>query len=103
MNYGGEPSSKQYGDTWFNVHDASEMGKGNGGNTGEFAERFNSKALNAMYNMVNNGRVPVGIVFMNFAGVNEVEIGGKTYQVYGDRLPSLIMANNFMFPLETTK
>lgn len=103
MNYGGEPSSKQYGDTWFNVYDASEMGKGNGGNTGEFAERFNSKALNAMYNMVNNGRVPVGIVFMNFAGVNEVEIGGKTYQVYGDRLPALIMANNFMFPLETTK
>lgn len=103
MNYGGEPSSKQHGDTWFYVDDASEMGKGNGGNTGEFAERFNSKALNAMYNMVNNGRVPVGIVFMNFAGVNEVEIGGKTYQVYGDRLPSLIMANNFMFPLETTK
>lgn len=103
MNYGGEPSSKQYGDTWFYVDDASEMGKGNGGNTGEFAERFNPKALNAVHKMVNDGRVPIGIVFMNFAGVNDVEIGGKTYQVYGDRLPALIMANNFMYPLETVK
>lgn len=97
-----EPENKVLDQTtWFKVNDVKGTEMGNGGNTGEFAQRFNPKALNAVYEMVNDGRVPIGLVFMNFAGVSEVEIGGTTYQVYGDRLPALIMANNFMYPLET--
>lgn len=73
--------------------------KGNGGNSALFAELFNLKATNAIADMVNTGRVPMGIVFINFAGVSEVEFGSTTYQVQGIRIPGLIMSNNFLFDL----
>lgn len=73
--------------------------KGNGGNSALFAELFNLKATNAIAEMVNTGRVPMGIVFINFAGVSEVEFGSTTYQVQGIRIPGLIMSNNFLFDL----
>lgn len=73
--------------------------KGNGGNSALFAELFNLKATNAIADMVDTGRVPMGIVFINFAGVSEVEFGSTTYQVQGIRIPGLIMSNNFLFDL----
>lgn len=96
-----EPSA-EVGETWLDMgEDQSYWGQG--GNTAEFAARFNPIALNAIYDMVNTGRVPLGLVFMNFVGVETVTAGNdnKVYNVYGDRLPSLVMSNNFMFPLET--
>lgn len=73
--------------------------KGNGGDSALFAKLFNLKATNAIAHMVNTGRVPMGIVFINFAGVSEVEFGSTTYQVQGIRIPGLIMSNNFLFDL----
>ena len=102
-DYGTEqPDNPSDGDTYLRLGD-NENWWGQGGNTAEFAERFNPVALEAVYNMVNTGRVPLGLVFMNFAGVDQVTAGNdnRTYHVYGERLPGLVMANNFMFPLET--
>ena len=97
-----EPSAK-VGETWLDMGE-DQSWWGQGGNTAEFAARFNPIALNAIYDMVNTGRVPLGLVFMNFVGVETVTAGNdnKVYNVYGDRLPSLVMSNNFMFPLETS-
>lgn len=98
-----EPNASR-GETWLRKgEDQSYWGQG--GNTAEFAQLFNPIALNAIYDMVNTGHVPLGLVFMNFAGVETVTAGNdnQVYQVYGNRLPALIMANNFMFPLETVK
>lgn len=72
---------------------------GNGGNTALFAEEVNAKANSIIYNLVEDGRAPLGIVYMNFAGVDQVTFGGKTYNVQGSTLPSLIMSNNFKFAL----
>lgn len=73
--------------------------KGNGGNSALFAELFNKEATEAIQEMVNTGRVPMGVVFMNFAGVAEVNFNGNTYAVQGIRMPGLIMSNNFLFDL----
>lgn len=97
-----EPSKTWGGMKWLQFPYKKEtQDLGQGGNTVVFAQQFNKKATNAVYNMVDEGRVPMGIVFMNFAGTEFIEINGKTYEVFGETLPSLVMSNNFMFPLET--
>lgn len=92
-----EPTGASIGGTWFRLEDNSSMGQG--GNTALFAEKINSAMNEIIYHLVNEGRTPLGIVYLNFAGINEVTIGGKTYNVQGTNLPSLIMSNNFKFPL----
>lgn len=73
--------------------------KGNGGNTLAFAEKFNEEATAAIQEMINTGRVPMGVVLMNFAGEAVIKLGGKDYQVQGIRMPGLVMSNNFLFDL----
>lgn len=94
-----KPSGQQYGDTWFQLGGSRSLGQG--GNTVAFARLFNPVALNAVYNMVEHGRVPMGIVLMNFAGTDNVKLSNHDYEVYGEQLPSTIMSNNFMFSLKT--
>ena len=93
------PSGQQEGDTWFKLGGNRELGQG--GNTVAFARMFNQRALDAVYNMVENGRVPLGIVLMNFAGTDKVKINGTDREVWGNQLPSTVMSNNFMFSLKT--
>lgn len=85
--------------TWFVL--TGSRGLGQGGNTVAFARMFNQRALDAVYNMVENGRVPLGIVLMNFAGTDKVKINGTDREVWGNQLPSTVMSNNFMFSLKT--
>lgn len=94
-----QPSGQQYGDTWFQLGGSRDLGQG--GNTVAFARIFNPRALDAVYYMVENGRVPMGIVLMNFAGTDKVKINGADREVLGEQLPSTIMSNNFMFSLKT--
>lgn len=93
------PSGQNYGDTWFRLTGSRDLGQG--GNTVAFARMFNQRALDAVYNMVENGRVPLGIVLMNFAGTDMVKINGTDREVWGNQLPSTVMSNNFMFSLKT--
>lgn len=93
------PSGQQEGDTWFKLGGSRDLGQG--GNTVAFARIFNQRALDAVYNMVENGRVPLGIVLMNFAGTDKVKINGTDREVWGNQLPSTVMSNNFMFSLKT--
>ena len=79
--------------------DRKELGQG--GNTAYFAEIINPKATDLIHDLVNEGRTPLGIVYMNFAGVDEATVGGKTYNVTGIQLPSLVITNNFKFALVT--
>lgn len=95
-----EPLNPSNGDTWFDIQ-KEDTEWGQGGNTVAFAQEFNQRAMTAIYEMVNEGRVPMGVVLSNFAGSEQVEIDGNTYDVYGETLPSLIMSNNFMFTLDT--
>lgn len=93
------PSNPSRNETWFRLTGSRELGQG--GNTVAFARLFNPVALNAVYNMVEHGRVPMGIVLMNFAGTDNVKLSNHDYEVYGEQLPSTIMSNNFMFSLKT--
>lgn len=93
------PSGQREGNTWFRLTGSRDLGQG--GNTVAFARMFNQRALDAVYNMVENGRVPLGIVLMNFAGTDKVKINGTDRQVWGNQLPSTVMSNNFMFSLKT--
>lgn len=93
------PSEQDYGDTWFRLAGSRDLGQG--GNTVVFANDFNQRALDAVYNMVEDGRVPLGIVLMNFAGTDKVKINGTDREVWGNQLPSTVMSNNFMFSLKT--
>lgn len=93
------PSGQSYGDTWFRLTGGRDIGQG--GNTVVFANDFNQRALDAVYNMVENGRVPLGIVLMNFAGTDKVKINNTDREVWGNQLPSTVMSNNFMFSLKT--
>lgn len=93
------PSGQREGNTWFRL--TGRRDKGQGGNTVAFARIFNQRALDAVYNMVENGRVPLGIVLMNFAGTDKVKINGTDREVWGNQLPSTVMSNNFMFSLKT--
>lgn len=93
------PSGQREGNTWFRLTGSRDLGQG--GNTVAFARMFNQRALDAVYNMVENGRVPLGIVLMNFAGTDMVKINGTDREVWGNQLPSTVMSNNFMFSLKT--
>lgn len=97
-----EPTPTARDQRWlqFKPYDSGSE-KSQGGNPALFAERFNARATQAIYNLVQNGRVPMGIVMMNFAGSADVTWGGHTYQVQGVRLPGLVVSNNFLFELKT--
>lgn len=100
-NYSSEwPNNPNNGDEIAMIT-GSDSEKGNGGNTMLFAQLFNADATQAFSDMVENGRVPLGVVFMNFAGVSSVSNGTNSYDVQGIRLPGLVMANNFLFELKT--
>lgn len=88
------------GATWLYV-DATNSQRGQGGNNALLAEKINPQALAKIYNMVDEGRAPLGVVYMNFAGTDEVTMGGHPYNVYGTQLPAIIISNNFKFALET--
>ena len=86
--------------TWLYV-DATNSQRGQGGNNALLAEKINPQALTKIYNMVDEGRAPLGVVYMNFAGTDEVTMGRHLYNVYGTQLPAIIISNNFKFALET--
>lgn len=88
------------GATWLYV-DATNSQRGQGGNNALLAEKINPQALTKIYNMVDEGRAPLGVVYMNFAGTDEVTMGRHLYNVYGTQLPAIIISNNFKFALET--
>lgn len=93
-----DPSEDVEGDTSLTFTN-NQSEKGNGGNTLAFAEKFNELATAAIQEMINTGRVPMGVVLMNFAGEAVINLGGKDYQVQGIRMPGLVMSNNFLFDL----
>lgn len=74
---------------------------GNGGNNALLAQEINPYAESEIRLFVNDGRTPLGIVYMSFAGTPTVDFNGTTYTVNGTTLPALIVANNFKFALAT--
>lgn len=99
---GSKPQNASKGKTWLNITDKSGSQLGQGGNNALAAEQINGSAGDLIYNLVNEGRTPLGVVYMNFAGTDKVTFNGRTYNVNGVRLPSLIMSNNFKFSLATS-
>ena len=101
-----EPRNPSDGETWFRSFGYGEgedgRSRSEGGNNALAAQYLNEDVGDMIYDLVNEGRTPLGVVYMNFAGVNEVEFGGIRYHVSGVRLPSLIMSNNFKFSLATS-
>ena len=96
-----EPSFSTRNDTWLNVDTGGSV-MGQGGNNALLAEKINPEVARTIYNLVNEGRTPLGVVYINFAGVDEVTFNGRTYKVSGNQLPSMIMSNNFKFALKTS-
>lgn len=96
-----EPSWSTRNDTWLNVDTGGSV-MGQGGNNALLAEEINPKVANTIYNLVNEGRTPLGVVYINFAGVDEVTFNSRTYSVSGNQLPSMIVSNNFKFALKTS-
>lgn len=94
-----QPSNPTDGQTYFGVN-GGDPEKGNGGNTVLFASQINPWAKGIIYNYISNARTPMGIIYMNFAGVKTITLGSKTYDVGGVDMPSLIMTNNFKFDLK---
>ena len=87
--------------SWCRIDDENAQ-LGQGGNNALLAEQINGYAAELIYGLVNEGRTPLGVVYMNFAGEDAVTFNGHSYNVNGVRLPSLIMSNNFKFPLATS-
>lgn len=83
-----------------NVIDRGGLTTGQGGNNALLAEQINIHALEYINGLVNEGFMPLGVVYLNFAGTDQVTFD-RTYNVYGERLPGIIMSNNFKFPLLT--
>ena len=100
---GSEPQNASENQTWLNITDQSGSQYGQGGNNALLAEQINGYAANLIYNLVDEGRTPLGVVYMNFAGTDQVSFGGTAYNVDGVNLPSLIMSNNFKFALATSE
>ncbi len=97
-----DPSDPSAGDTWLEINtDNSVLGKG--GNNALLAQYMNPYAESEIRRFVNDGRTPLGIVYMSFAGTPTVDFNGTTYTVNGTTLPALIVANNFKFALATSK
>lgn len=97
-----EASADNVGQTYIVITNSDNAQLGQGGNNALAAEQINGDAADLIYGLVNEGRTPLGVVYMNFAGVDQVTFGGRTYNVNGIRLPSLIMTNNFKFALATS-
>lgn len=95
-------SAEHSGESYVVITNTENSQLGQGGNNALLAEKLNNDAANYIYNLVNEGRTPLGVVYMNFAGTDQVSFGGTTYNVSGVRLPSLIMSNNFKFALATS-
>lgn len=96
-----DPSKE--GETALRITGRGSTSRGQGGNAALLAQYINPEAERQIRLFVNDGRTPLGIVFMNFAGTQTVEFKGNTYTVYGETLPALIVANNFKFALATSK
>ena len=96
-----DASADNVGQTYVVLTDRTNSQLGQGGNNALAAEEINGKAGDLIYNLVNEGRTPLGVVYMNFAGTDQVQFD-RTYTVNGVRLPSLIMSNNFKFALATS-
>lgn len=77
--------------------------RGQGGNNALLAQYINPYAESEIRRFVNDGRTPLGIVFMSFAGTQTVDFNGVPYTVNGTTLPALIVANNFKFALATSE
>lgn len=92
-----------YGDRVDNVINRANSVVGNGGNNALLAEQINPYAESEIRRFVNDGRTPLGIVYMSFAGKEKVTFNGVEYDVNGTTLPALIVANNFKFALATSK
>lgn len=95
-----DPSDPSAGDTWLEINTDNSV-LGNGGNNALLAQYMNPYAEDKIRRFVNDGRTPLGIVFMSFAGTQTVDFNGVTYTVNGTTLPALIVANNFKFALAT--
>lgn len=91
------------GQTALRITGRGSTSRGQGGNAALLAQNINPEAERQIRLFVNDGRTPLGIVFMNFAGTQTVEFSGTPYTVYGETLPALIVANNFKFALATSK
>lgn len=91
------------GQTALRITGRGSTSRGQGGNAALLAQYINPEAERQIRAFVNDGRTPLGIVFMNFAGTQAVEFNRTTYTVYGETLPALIVANNFKFALATSK
>ena len=77
--------------------------RGQGGNNALLAQQINPYAESEIRRFVNEGRTPLGIVYMSFAGTPTVTFNNVDYTVNGTTLPALIVANNFKFALATSK
>lgn len=91
------------GQTALRITGRGSTSRGQGGNAALLAQYINPEAESAIRRFVNDGRTPLGIVFMNFAGTQAVKFNDVEYTVYGETLPALIVANNFKFALATSK
>lgn len=91
------------GQTALRITGRGNTSRGQGGNNALLASQINPYAESEIRRFVNDGRTPLGIVFMSFAGEPTVEFNGTTYTVNGTTLPALIVANNFKFALATSK
>lgn len=97
-----DPSDPSAGDTWLEINTENSV-IGKGGNNALLAQYMNPYAESEIRRFVNDGRTPLGIVYMSFAGTPTVDFNGTTYTVNGTTLPALIVANNFKFALATSK
>lgn len=86
-----------------NVINRANSVVGNGGNNALLAKEINPYAESEIRRFVNDGRTPLGIVYMSFAGTPTVTFNNVDYDVNGTTLPALIVANNFKFALATSK
>lgn len=97
-----DPSDPSAGDTWLEINTDNSV-VGNGGNNALLAQEINPYAEREIRRFVNEGRTPLGIVYMSFAGTPTVDFNNVNYDVNGTTLPALIVANNFKFALATSK
>lgn len=86
-----------------NVINRANSVVGNGGNNALLAKEINPYAESEIRRFVNDGRTPLGIVYMSFAGTPTVTFNNVDYDVNGTTLPAIIVANNFKFALATSK
>lgn len=91
------------GQTALRITGRGNTSRGQGGNNALLASQINPYAETEIRRFVNEGRTPLGIVYMSFAGTPTVTFNNVDYTVNGTTLPALIVANNFKFALATSK